>query len=185
MAILPCFLPILKPRWIMSASVVLFPLHVLNGLLNFFSIVLLTYQLNNHLADKAFLSCPRSSNILALQYWMVNTKKYHCLKGFVSCNSGEIKTTEHIILSWSFYRDIWTRFILPLINRYPGCPNSAYDQMLLIDKLPFVTAYVARFCGASQKIHQTLMGQFSNAFYVTIIHLNFTALCYNFWCYHI
>ena len=75
------------------------------------------------------------------------------------CNNGEIETPDHVLLCCPFYKELRSKLILPLTDKYPGRQDIDYMHLLLIDKYPTVTAQVARFCAAAMKIRQAMIGK--------------------------
>nr|XP_016853653.1 PREDICTED: uncharacterized protein LOC107983669 [Anolis carolinensis] len=73
------------------------------------------------------------------------------------CDSGQIETTEHVLLQCLFYRDIRTRLIMPWTTKYPGCSGQFYVTLLLSDTISAVTYNVAKFCTAAIKIRQMMI----------------------------
>lgn len=61
-----------------------------------------------------------------------------------------VESTEYV-LSCYFCKDIWTRFILPLIIRYPGCSDLAYDAAHRWNTLCY-SEYSYVLCSSMKKV---------------------------------
>lgn len=81
-----------------------------------------------HLSFLSHVNCHK----VVMQYWMVNVKKIPLVERLCFCDSREAETT-----NVAPFMETSIRFILSLISRYPGCLDSAYAQMLLINEVSF------------------------------------------------
>ncbi|XP_053122321.1 uncharacterized protein LOC128332077 isoform X2 [Hemicordylus capensis] len=93
-----------------------------------------------------------SSAILEGKY-----KKIPFMERLCPCDSGEVETIDHVLLSCPFYKDSRDRLISPLLLKYPGHSSQVYAKMLLSDDNRSFTYNVARFCGEACKIRRVLI----------------------------
>lgn len=63
-------------------------------------------------------------------------------------------TTEYIWLHCPFPQETHSKFIFPLLNRYPNCLDLVYAKMLLMSEIPQITAFSVKFYAGACKIHQ-------------------------------
>ncbi|KAJ7341269.1 hypothetical protein JRQ81_005173, partial [Phrynocephalus forsythii] len=81
-----------------------------------------------------------------LLYWKGKYKNTPFAERLCSCPLREIETTEHMLFTCPLYEAASKEFIIPLMERIPGCSEGKRLVFLLSDADTKNTCQMARFC---------------------------------------